>query len=189
MTHEAARVRRYSPDRVRTRANAVTAARMVLCVPLLLAMADWGSSWLLLFGWVVLGITDGVDGWLARRDGTTRSGAFLDPLADKFFSAGGFVALAAHGTYAWLPVLLIIGREVGISAYRSWVARRGISLPANMLGKVKTNVQIVVVGFALVPSLDDVDGLHELGLWTATLITVVSGLQIVFHGTRGALAR
>jgi CDP-diacylglycerol---glycerol-3-phosphate 3-phosphatidyltransferase len=189
VTPEAARVRRYSPDRVRTRANAVTVARMVLSVPLLVAMAASGSSWALLAGWVVLGITDGVDGWLARRDGTTRSGAFLDPLADKFYSAGGFVALAVHGTYGWLPVGLIVGREVGISFYRSWVARRGISLPANMLGKVKTNVQIVIVGFGLLPSLDDADGFHALGLWVATTITVVSGLQIVFHGTRGALAR
>ena len=69
--------------------------------------------------------SDGVDGWLARRQGTTRSGAFLDPLADKVVVLGALFALAAKGDLPWLPVGLIAAREVGMSVYRSWAGRRG----------------------------------------------------------------
>ena len=55
--------------------------------------SDEGATWLTVSLWFVLSCTDGVDGWVARRDGTTRSGAFLDPLADKVLTIGGFVAL------------------------------------------------------------------------------------------------
>jgi CDP-diacylglycerol--glycerol-3-phosphate 3-phosphatidyltransferase len=184
VTTGATRVPRYSAERVATRANAVTLARMVLCVPLLIWMAQTGAAWPLLVAWIALGATDGVDGWLARRDGSTRSGAFLDPLADKFYSAGGFVALAVYGTYAWPPVVLLVAREVGISVYRSFAARRGTSVPARMLGKIKTNVQIVVVGLALVPPLEHVGWLHTTALWFATAVTVLSGAQIVWYGVR-----
>ena len=97
-------------------------------------------------------VTDGVDGYLARRHGTTRSGAFLDPLADKVLVLGAMVALVAKGVFWWLPVALIAVREVGISAYRSLLGRRGISVPARGLAKVKTVVQEVAVGFALLPA-------------------------------------
>ena len=82
--------------------------------------------------------TDGLDGWLARRDGTTRSGAFLDPLADKFLVLGGFFALGINGATSRGPRSVIVAvREVGISMYRSFAARRGISLPAPQLGQVE----------------------------------------------------
>ena len=66
--------------------------RLVLAVPTLLLIVDQGSTWLTVSLWFVLTTTDSLDGWLARRDGTTRSGAFLDPLADKFLVLGGFFA-------------------------------------------------------------------------------------------------
>ena len=78
---------------IATPANFVTIARLVLAVPTLLLIVDQGSTWLTVSLWFVLTTTDGLDGWLARRDGTTRSGAFLDPLADKFLVLGGFFAL------------------------------------------------------------------------------------------------
>ena len=67
--------------------------------------------------WFVLSCTDGVDGWIARRDGTTRSGAFLDPIADKVLTIGGFVVLVSRGDVWWVPVALIAAREV-VSIYR-----------------------------------------------------------------------
>ncbi len=184
MNTHAVRKPRFGPGALATRANAITLARLVLAIPLLVLIARDGASWLAVTGWVVLGATDGLDGWVARRDGTTRSGAFLDPIADKFLIVGGFLALAARGTFAWLPVALIVGREVIVSAYRSVMGRRGISVPAKQLGKFKTNVQLVVVGLAVLPPARSLTGLHEALLWAAVAITLVSGADIVFRGAR-----
>ena len=75
-------LRRFGESAVATPANAITVARVLLAVPTLVLIAQRGASWPAVVLWLVLACTDGVDGWIARRDGTTRSGAFLDPLAD-----------------------------------------------------------------------------------------------------------
>ena len=133
---------------------------------------------------IVATVIDATDGWLARRDGTTRSGAFLDPLADKFLAIGGLSALAAQGIFPWLAVGLITAREVGVSAYRTAAGRRGISLPARQLGKMKTVFQLTAVGVALCPSTADPAGLSLSILWVAVALTVVSGLDIVLAAQR-----
>jgi phosphatidylglycerophosphate synthase len=125
--------------------------------------------------WTVLACTDGLDGWLARRDGTTRSGAFLDPLADKFLVVGGFLALAVRGDFGLVPVVLVVGR-------------RGISLPARQLGKWKTFIQLCAVGAVLMPPTADVTWLKLTILWVAVTLTVVSALDIVFRGWQEARA-
>src|SRR5213082_2341718 len=100
----AAPLRRFGEGAVATPANAITVARVLLAVPTLVLIAQRGASWPAVVLWLVLACTDGVDGWIARRDGTTRSGAFLDPLADKFLAIGGLAALADKGTFPWLAV-------------------------------------------------------------------------------------
>jgi CDP-diacylglycerol--glycerol-3-phosphate 3-phosphatidyltransferase len=127
----------------------------------------------------VLWLTDGLDGWLARRDGTTRSGAFLDPLADKVLVLAGFVAVAARSDLPWLPVAIIGGREVLISVYRSVVARRGVSMPARQLGKWKTNVQFFAVALVLCPPTEHVRWLQTGALWFAAALTVVSAVDLL----------
>src|SRR5437016_2378667 len=127
--------RRFGPSALLTPANLVTTLRFALTIPLLRVIVADGVSWRATVGWVMLACTDGLDGWLARRDGTTRSGAFLDPLADKFLVLGGFVALGIRGDFAWIAVALVAAREFGVSAYRSLAGRRGISLSARHLGK------------------------------------------------------
>ena len=78
------RVRKFSESAIKTPANAVTFLRLLFAIPVLVWILDEGhATWGTFAGWSVLWVTDGLDGWLARRDGTTRSGAFLDPLADK----------------------------------------------------------------------------------------------------------
>jgi len=177
--------RRFGPSALRTPANLVTALRFALTVPLLRVIVEDGVSWRAAMGWIVLACTDGLDGWLARRDGTTRSGAFLDPLADKFLAIGGLCALAAQGIFPWLAVGLITAREVGVSAYRTAAGRRGVSLPARQLGKMKTVFQLTAVGVALCPSTAEPAGLALSILWVAVALTVVSGLDIVLAAQRG----
>jgi CDP-diacylglycerol--glycerol-3-phosphate 3-phosphatidyltransferase len=182
------RISRFGPSALLTPANLVTALRFALTLPLLRVIASEGVSWRATVGWVILACTDGLDGWLARRDGTTRSGAFLDPLADKFLAIGGLSALAAKQIFPWVAVGLIAVREVGVSAYRTAAGRRGVSLPARQLGKMKTVFQLVAVAVALCPSTADLPGLSLSILWVAVVLTVVSGLDIVMAAQRAGRA-
>src|SRR3954464_13414881 len=115
----------YGPSAIATPANAVTIMRVLVTLPLLMMVVDQHDTWGTLTLWVVLCMTDGLDGYLARRQGTTRSGAFLDPLADKILVIGTMLALVAAGVFWWVPVALITVREVGISLFRSYWVRRG----------------------------------------------------------------
>jgi CDP-diacylglycerol--glycerol-3-phosphate 3-phosphatidyltransferase len=175
----------YDASAKLTPANAVTLARLLLSPVLILLILLDGPSYPALLVGFVIAVTDGIDGWLARRHGATRSGAFLDPLADKVLVLGSAGALAAIGIFDWLPVLIIAAREVAISLYRSYWARRGLAVPARRVAKVKTVVQEFAVAFALVPPIAD----HErwfplIVLWTAVLLTLGTGLQYVLDGRR-----
>src|SRR3954447_23186178 len=103
------------------------------------------GSWPALVLWIALCASDGIDGWLARRQGVTRSGAFLDPLADKVLVLGAMVALVAADRFWWVPVAVIGVREFGIQAFRSYWGRRGLAVPASKLAKAKTVMQEVAV--------------------------------------------
>ena len=83
----------FGPSALATPANAVTITRLLLAIPLLMLIADHTSSWPAVALWIILCVTDGIDGYLARRQGATRSGAFLDPLADKVLVLGAMIAL------------------------------------------------------------------------------------------------
>jgi CDP-diacylglycerol---glycerol-3-phosphate 3-phosphatidyltransferase len=177
----------FGPSALATPANAVTFARL-LCAPALwLLILAAAPSYVVLAIWIVLAATDGVDGYLARRHGTTRSGAFLDPLADKLLVLGALVCLVAEGLAWWVPVAIIAVREVLMSAYRSWLGRRGISLPARQSAKVKTVVQSVAVGVALAPTLEGADWLTSTVLWGAVVLTVWSGAQYLADARRQAV--
>ncbi|MHB1583363.1 MAG: CDP-alcohol phosphatidyltransferase family protein [Acidimicrobiales bacterium] len=174
----------FGPSALATPANALTVARL-LATPIFVALivAKGPSWWTVAVGTAVAG-SDGVDGWLARRHGTTRSGAFLDPLADKVVVLGALFALAADATLPWAPVLLIAAREVGITAYRSWAGRRGVSIPARTSAKVKTWVQDLAIATCLVPPLAPEHGLQLAAIWIAAAFTVGTGAQYVVDGRR-----
>lgn len=175
------RVRRFGENAIRTPANAVTILRLLFAIPVLIWILDKGRpSWAIFTSWLILWLTDFLDGYLARRDGTTRSGAFLDPLADKILVLGGFIALAINGDFGWVPVGIITGREVLISAYRIYEGRRGYSLPARWLGKFKANVQFLVVSLVLLPPTADDHNLHEVAVWVAVAITVISAIDLLY---------
>jgi CDP-diacylglycerol--glycerol-3-phosphate 3-phosphatidyltransferase len=174
----------FGPSALATPANAVTLTRLFLS-PLLWAMIlVSGPSWPALVMWILLASTDGVDGWIARRMGTTRSGAFLDPLADKALVIGAMWAIVGAGGFWWFPVALITVREVAISAFRSYWGRRGLAVPASFWAKVKTVVQSVVVGMALGPPLEDHPRVAGTALWLAVVLTLVTGAQYLLEGGR-----
>jgi len=174
----------FGPSALATPANAVTLVR-ILALPLLVVMILDDAGWPALALWIVLATSDLFDGWLARRHGATRSGAFLDPLADKFLVLGAMIALVAEGVLWWVPVALIGVREVALSAYRSYVGRRGVSVPARFQAKVKTWVQAVAVGLAIAPVTGTAyrDFLIAV-LWAAVALTLVTGAQYLWDGRR-----
>jgi len=181
-TAAAAIRKRFGQSAIATPANAVTVLRIAIAIPTLSLIYQFGSDWLNLVLWFSVTASDSLDGWLARRDGATRSGAFLDPLADKTIVLGGLGVLAARGDILWWPVLLIAAREFGISIYRSIAGRRGIVLPALRLGKYKAFTQYSAVGLVVLPVTSSWVGAQHVMLGVAVALTVVSGLQIVQRG-------
>ena len=180
------------PNAIATWANAVTVGR-ILCAPLaFVVMPDTRSgSWVALAIWFVLCVSDGIDGYLARRHGTTASGAFLDPLADKVLVLGAMFTLVARDMFWLLPVALIAGREFIISVYRTFVASKGVSIPASQMAKWKTVVQQLAVGFALWPWFAvDAKWFWVSLLWLAVALSLISGFQYFWYSrvTERALA-
>lgn len=179
---------RFGPSALLTPANLVTLARLAL-VPLLIAQivaepVGWGTF---VFAFL-LAATDGIDGYIARRQGSTRSGAFLDPLADKVLVLGVMFALVAVGSMWWVPVAIIALRELVISVYRSWWGRRGLAVPASIMGKVKTFTQELAVGAVIAPVTAEHIGLGQGLLWFAVGLTLVSGAQYLLAGRAAATA-
>lgn len=168
-------------------ANLLTIARL-LFAPLLFwllvsARDTRGVSWVAFGLGVVLASTDFFDGRIARRANVvSRSGAFLDPLADKVVILGSGFCLVAVDRYWWLPVTLMAVREVGITAWRGRWARHGLALPARRSAKYKTFVQGVALAMAVVPTLQDQDALIDVMLWIAVVWTLVSGIQYLIDG-------
>jgi CDP-diacylglycerol--glycerol-3-phosphate 3-phosphatidyltransferase len=175
----------FGPSALATPANAITIVRLLLAPVAFGLIVDQPVSWLTFFVWAGLTCSDGLDGYLARKHGTTRSGAFLDPLADKVLVLGGLVALVSVDRFGWLPVLIIAGREVLISLYRSYWGRRGIALPASPLAKAKTVAQALAVGFAVAPlTAEHVDWVADVTLWAAVALAVISAAQYLIAGSR-----
>ncbi len=175
----------FGPSALATPANAVTLVRILVLPLLIVLVLDEGAEWPALALWVVLAGSDCFDGWLARRHGVTRSGAFLDPLADKFLVLGAMAALVARGVMWWLPVALIAVREVALSVYRSYVGRRGVSVPARFQAKVKTWMQAIAVGLAIAPVAGDGYRAFRVGvLWVAVALTLTTGAQYLWDGRR-----
>ncbi|MBL0088881.1 MAG: CDP-diacylglycerol--glycerol-3-phosphate 3-phosphatidyltransferase [Ideonella sp.] len=128
---------------------------------------------------VVVALTDWLDGWLARKlNQTSAFGAFLDPVADKFLVCASLLVLVQLDRVNALVALVIIGREIAISALREWMAQIGASrsVAVHMLGKLKTVTQMVAIPFLLYDGL--LFGLVDTHLWGVVLILIACVLTI-----------
>ena len=132
--------------------NLLTLLRLVL-IPVCVVVYYVPESWAYIATAILFtlaAITDWFDGYLARKWGQmTPFGAFLDPVADKLIVAAALVILVERHETFWLtiPAVIIIGREIVISALREWMAEVGkrSSVAVNMIGKVKTTVQMISI--------------------------------------------
>ncbi len=136
--------------------NILTLLRIAM-IPILICVFYLPWEWRHLASAAIFGIaagTDWLDGYLARKlDQFTPFGAFLDPVADKLIVASALVMLLEeHATLLFaLPTMVIIGREIVISALREWMAELGkrTSVAVSYLGKVKTTLQMIAIAFLL----------------------------------------
>lgn len=174
----------FGPSALATPANAVTVARLLAAPVYVLMLVAWGASWVNVIVGFLLAASDGLDGYMARRQGTTRSGAFLDPLADKACVLAAMITLAVQGHLPWLPVILITAREVGMQLYRSWVGRRGVSIPARQSAKIKTLVQDIAIGTVIIPPLAHQQTLQVVAIWFACALTLYTGAEYLLDGRR-----
>ncbi|MHB8780629.1 MAG: CDP-diacylglycerol--glycerol-3-phosphate 3-phosphatidyltransferase [Candidatus Geothermincolia bacterium] len=134
----------------------------------------------------VCGITDMLDGKLARKMGLVTSlGAFLDPLADKFYIGGALIVLAAMSRISvWVPAL-ILGREIGITLFRIYAGSKHISVPASILGKLKANLQLAAILVAILHFSMNGSYVHEhVLMWAAVALTLYSGGDYLWKARR-----
>src|SRR6187549_467809 len=171
--------------------TALTWLRIVL-IPVFVAIYYIPDEWLspVLRNWVgmtvfaLAAITDWLDGYLARRWGETSAfGAFLDPVADKLMVAAALILLVQLGRAEAYLAIIIIGREIAISALREWMAQLGKTknVAVAFIGKVKTVSQMTAI-IALLLWEDVIPGvstalLGTIALWVAAILTLWS----MFH--------
>ena len=161
----------------------------IVAIPLFVAVLYVPEDWIpeksrnVISMWIFIAaaVTDWADGYLARKwNQTTSFGAFLDPVADKLMVAAALIVLTEKGLVNPFAALIIIGREITISALREWMAQIGQakSVAVNILGKVKTVSQLIAIPFLLFNGV--LFGLFHtvvVGrwlIWVAAIITLMS---------------
>ena len=168
--------------------NLLTGLRIVL-IPIIVGLFYVPSGWgdiLACILFAIAGITDTLDGYVARRMGqVSRLGAFLDPVADKLIVATALVLLVSRNPtwYVTLTAAVIIGREIAISALREWMAEIGSrqKVAVSSLGKFKTIAQIV--GLSMMLFHNDLVGLpiYRIGLALTVVAAVLTLWSMILY--------
>jgi CDP-diacylglycerol--glycerol-3-phosphate 3-phosphatidyltransferase len=159
----------------------------IFAIPLIVGVFYLPTSWasqgdknlIATVMFVVFALTDWLDGYLARKLNQTSSfGAFLDPVADKFLVCACVLVLVHLQRTDVFVALIIIGREIAISALREWMAQIGASksVAVHMIGKLKTVAQMVAIPFLLFDG--KLLGLIDTHLWGAWLIWIAAVLTV-----------
>ncbi len=175
--------------------NILTLSR-IFAVPLLVGLLwdpDWKFGYLIGFAlYCLMGVTDYFDGYVARARGTvSKLGIFLDPIADKIMIAAVIVILVATRdikSWAVLPAIVILLREIAISGLREFLAQVQVSVPVSKLAKWKTTFQMVALGaLILAGGLPDQDWIRLIGLtalWGAAALTLITGWDYLRVGLK-----
>lgn len=167
--------------------NQLTVSRLLLSLVLFVLIAfEYYLAGTIVF--VVAASTDWLDGYLARKYGqVTNLGRILDPFVDKIIICGTFVflvAVPASGVQAWMAVV-IVGRELLVTALRSYLEGEGADFSASMSGKLKMVVQCLAATLALValyygePRPEALQWAVTISIWAAVLMTVYSGVAYI----------
>lgn len=165
--------------------NLLTLSRIAV-IPILVAvlyLETDAARWVACALFTVAAVTDYLDGYLARAwSEQSGLGRLLDPIADKVLVAAALLMLVAFEQITGLVViaaLVILSREILVSGLREFLAELQVGLPVSRLAKWKTSIQMVAIGFLIVgdsgPAYIPVRMIGEVGLWTAAILTLVTG--------------
>ncbi len=185
--------------------NLLTYGR-IAAVPAVVGCMYWqllhggdAMRWVALVIFIVAGVTDVLDGYLARMwDQQSTFGRMLDPIADKLLVASCLLMLAADGTINGLSLwasIVILCREILVSGLREYLAELRVSVPVTRLAKWKTTLQLVAIGFLLAGDAGDalfrVPVVTPIGLsllWLSALLTLYTGWDYFRAGVRHLIA-
>jgi len=160
----------------------------IILIPLFVGIFYFEKSWVSVpnqnlvatIVFTAAAVTDWLDGWLARKlNQTSAFGAFLDPVADKLMVAAALIILVQLERVDAIIALIIIGREIAISALREWMASIGAarSIAVSFLGKIKTVSQMVAIPLLLYHDSIGIFSPQQVGTWLiylAALLTLIS---------------
>ncbi len=133
-------------------------------------------------------ITDGLDGWFARsRDSVTTFGKVMDPVADKLLIVAALISLVSLNRLAAWVAMVIIAREFAVTALRAGASQQGVVIPASLLGKAKTIVQLAAVMALIAAPNPDAAWVQAL-VYAMVAITVISGVDY-FLNVRSRIER
>jgi cardiolipin synthase len=180
--------------------NILTYAR-IAAVPVVVGIIFWQSifdgplwlRWVALVIFIAAGVTDFLDGYLARVwEQHSSLGRMLDPIADKLLVASSLLMLAAEETirgWTLLAAVVILCREILVSGLREYLAELRVSVPVTRLAKWKTSAQMVAVGFLIAGEAGDriVPVVSEIGiilLWASAILTLYTGYDYMRAGLR-----
>jgi CDP-diacylglycerol--glycerol-3-phosphate 3-phosphatidyltransferase/cardiolipin synthase len=171
--------------------NSLTWLRIIL-IPLFVGVFYFEKSWVPLSDqnvvatviFLLAAVTDWLDGWLARRlNQTSAFGAFLDPVADKLMVAAALIILVQLSRIDAFVALIIIGREITISALREWMARIGHSksVAVSFIGKLKTASQMVAIPLLLYYDPVGKFDTATVGLWLIYIATALTLASMAYY--------
>jgi CDP-diacylglycerol--glycerol-3-phosphate 3-phosphatidyltransferase len=170
-------------------ANGLTVLRIVLVPVFVILMVAsqltdpaYRIAAALVFG--VASLTDLADGWIARAfNQVTSFGKVADPIADKALTGTALLMLSVYGVLAWWVTVVILVREIGVTLLRLWVLRYGV-IPASRGGKVKTVLQILAIGWYILPFPPAVAAVGPWLMGAAVVVTVATGADYVLRALR-----
>ena len=175
--------------------NVLTTVRILL-IPvflwLILSSGGWedggsalSSRWWALLTFILLMFTDQLDGFLARKyEVVTDFGKLADPIADKALMISALVSLNILGDLWWWVTVVIVVRELGITAWRMVLARQGQVVPASKGGKLKTVLQTLAVTLYILPVEGPMEWVAHGVMAAAMIVTVVTGVQYLLDSRK-----
>jgi CDP-diacylglycerol---glycerol-3-phosphate 3-phosphatidyltransferase len=164
----------------------------IMMIPLVIGVFYFPETWLSIWHqnliatvlFIAAAITDWLDDYLARRlNQMSAFGAFLDPVADKLMIAAALIVLVELGRLNAVIAVVIIGREIAVSAMREWMAKIGQSksVAVNLLGKVKTISQMIAVPLLLYHDRIGVFDPQRIGTWLIYLAAILTLASMIYY--------
>ncbi len=174
--------------------NLLTLSRILIIPALVATFYIHGplGNWLALAFFVYAGITDFLDGYLARSQNLqSKLGQFLDPVADKLLIAAAIIMMVAFeriSGFSVLAALVILCREIMVSGLREFLAEIKVGVPVTRLAKWKTTLQVVALSFLLVgsasPGWIPAEDIGIVSLWLAAVLTLTTGYDYLRTGLK-----